>query len=126
MNYHLDLSKYELSLINDGLQIMIIENAKNSKEVIDKDMQQQYENFGLELLMLSSKIKLFDKESDLSLNDLKLMNTSLMFLADYFYQKSLKKTEKSKTRYYENCNLQFMETRGKINNIKSDKGCIAN
>lgn len=125
MSNHLNLSDYELSLVSDGLQIMMIENAKNSKEITEKKSQQRHESLGLELFTLFSKVKLLDigKDTDLSVDELKLMKNGLMFLADYSYQKSLKTTEKDNTQYYEKCNLQFIKIRSKINRMESYKMC---
>jgi len=123
MDNHLNLSDYELSLVSDGLQIMLIENAKNSNEVTEKKTKQQYEIFGLELFTLLSKVKIFDTDADLSMHELQLMKHGLMFLADYVYQKSLKKIGKDKIKYYEECNLQFIKIRGKINRMESYLVC---
>ncbi len=123
MNNHLNLSDYELSLVSDGLQIMMIENAKNSNEVTEQKAQKQYEKFGLELFTLLSKIKIFDKNIGLSVHELQLMKNGLMFLADYIYQKSLKKISKDKIKHYEECNLQFIKIRGKINRMEAYVGC---
>ena len=121
MSTHLDLLDYERSLISDGLQIMMIHNAKNSLEVKKEEARQCHENLSLELFALYSKIKLFDlsRYVQLSRHELKLMNSGLLFLADFTYQKSLEKTEKHKAKYYEKCNLQFIKIREKINRVES-------
>ncbi|WP_367107403.1 hypothetical protein [uncultured Psychrobacter sp.] len=125
MDMSLNLSDYELNLVSSGLQIMLIENAKSSKEVAEKQIKQQYENLSLELFTLFSKVTLLDidQDTDLSTYDLKLMKNGLVFLADYVYQKSLEKTEKDEIQYYENCNLQFIRIRSKINKMESYKLC---
>lgn len=125
MSNHLGLSNYELNLVSNGLQIMLIQNAKNSKEITEKQSQHQHESLGLELFALFSKVKRLDtdKDMDLSAHELKLMKNGLMFLADYTYQKSLQTTESSKTQHYEKCNLQFINIRSKINRMESQKMC---
>ncbi|WP_367103158.1 hypothetical protein [uncultured Psychrobacter sp.] len=125
MDMSLNLSDYELNLVSSGLQIMLIENAKSSKEVAEKQIKQQYENLSLELFTLFSKVTLLDidQDTDLSTYDLKLMKNGLVFLADYVYQKSLEKTEKDEIQYYENCYLQFIRIRSKINKMESYKLC---
>ncbi len=121
MNTHLDLLNHERSLIGDGLKIMIIQNAKNSMEVKKEETKQNHEDLSLDLIVLYSKVKLSDlnKHIQLSMHELKLIKSGLLFLAGFMYQKSLEKTEKYKTLYYDNCNLQFIKIREKINRMES-------
>ncbi len=121
MNDALSLSHHELGLVSDGLRIMVIANAKDSKTLMETVSKQQDHTLELELFTLFSKIKLPDinKTIELSIRELKLMKRGLMLLAGYFYKKSLTKTEKNRTEYYENYNLQFIEIRHKINRMES-------
>lgn len=128
MNTQLDLLDHERSLIGDGLKIMIIQNAKNSMEVKKEETKQNHEDLSLDLIVLYSKVKLYDldKYIQLSLHELKLIKSSLLLLADFMYQKSLEKTEKYKSQYYDNFNLQFIKIREKINRMESYEAHSAN
>lgn len=123
MSNYLNLSDYDLSLIGSGLRLMMTENAKISMKGVKKDSKQHCESLSLELFTLSSKISVpnVGKYIELSIYELKLIKNALLLLAAFIYKKSLRKTEKTKTQYYDNCNLQLIKVRDKISRIESSK-----
>ena len=127
MSSYSSLSDHDLSLISNGLRIMMTENAKVSMERGKKDIKQRCESLSLELFTLSSKISVpnIGKYIELSIYELKLIKNALLLLAAFIYQKSLGKTEETKIQYYDTCNLQLIKVRDKISRIESSKKCSA-
>ena len=123
MSDYQDLTGYEWSLINDGLNITMEKNDTIRLGSKDELTRRYYQDSNLRLAELQSKIKLpdMDKYIDLSLSDLKLITTSLSLLDDFRYQISLEEKEKYKVEYYENCKLQMLALREKISAIESHK-----
>ena len=120
MNGYLDFLDHELSLISQGLWLMMRKEAENSMRAKRKVIKND------ELPKLCSKFKLYlkfkllnNKCIDLSFNDLILVKCGLMLLADLTYQESLE--GKDKTEYYEDFDLHFIEVWKKINNNESYK-----
>ena len=123
MSDYQDLTGYEWSLINDGLNITMEKNDTIRLGSKDELTRRYYQDSNLRLAELQSKIKLpdMDKYIDLSLSDLKLITTSLSLLDDFRYQISLEEKEKYKVEYYENCKLKMLAQREKISAIESHK-----
>ena len=121
----MDFLDHELTLISQGLWLMLSKEAENSMRVKSRVIKND-ELFNLCLkLKLYLKFKLLNSKCiDLSFHDLSLVKSGLMLLADFTYEESLK--DKDKIQCCEDFDLQFIELWKKINNTESYKTHLIN